>query len=243
MGIETWLIGLGMVAIAGFTRGFSGFGSAMILAPSLSLLFNPQQVVATVILLEITAGAGLVPEAVTKIQWREVLPLVLGAIVMVPLGVYCLVLAEPNLIRRLMGGLILALVVVLNSSKLHYHQSYLFLSFGVGGLSGFLTGLAGIGGPPVVLYEMSGDNSAATNRANLIVFFAFTQCVALGVYWANDILTIKVFQLFAVFVPVFALGLMVGRLGFKRVNEKLFRRFVYGLLLVTGGLALVMPSN
>lgn len=243
MGIETWLIGLGMVAIAGFTRGFSGFGSAMILAPSLSLLFNPQQVVATVILLEITAGAGLVPEAVTKIQWREVLPLVLGAIVMVPLGVYCLVLAEPNLIRRIMGGLILALVVLLNSGKLHYHQPYLLLSFAVGGLSGFLTGLAGIGGPPVVLYEMSGDNSATTNRANLIVFFAFTQCVALGVYWANDILTITVFQLFAVFVPVFALGLMLGRLSFKRVNEERFRRFVYGLLLITGGLALVMHSN
>ena len=66
MCIENLLIGLAMVAIAGFTRGFSGFGSAMILAPGLSLLFNPQQIIATVILLEITAGVGLLPEAVKK---------------------------------------------------------------------------------------------------------------------------------------------------------------------------------
>ena len=243
MGVEMGWVGLIMVAIAGFSRGFSGFGSAMILAPSLSLLFNPQQVVATVILLEITAGVGLVPEALAKIQWKEVLPLVLGAIVMVPLGAYGLVLAEPNLIRRIIGGLILVMALLLNSGKIHYHQSYLWLTLAVGGLSGFLTGLAGIGGPPVVLYEMSGDNSAATHRANLIVFFALTQSLALGIYGASGLLTIAVFQRFATFVPVFAGCLLLGRLGFHRVNEKLFRRFVYGLLLVTGGLALVMPAT
>ena len=243
MGLEMWLIGLGMVAIAGFTRGFSGFGSAMILAPSLSLLFNPQQVVATVILLEITAGIGLVPEAIAKIQWPEVLPLVLGAIVMVPLGAYSLVLAEPNLIRRIIGGLILIMALLLNSGKLHYHQSYLGLTLAVGGLSGFLMGLAGIGGPPVVLYEMSGDNSAVTTRANLIVFFALTQSIALGLYGASGLLSITVFQRFAAFVPVFVGCLLLGRSSFNRVDERLFRRFVFGLLLVAGGLALVMPAT
>ena len=42
MCIENLLIGLAMVAIAGFLpEAFSGFGSAMILAPGLSLLFKP----------------------------------------------------------------------------------------------------------------------------------------------------------------------------------------------------------
>lgn len=240
MGIATWLIGLAMVAIAGFTRGFSGFGSAMILAPGLSLLFNPQQVVATVILLEITAGIGLVPEATKKIHWQEVLPLVLGAMVMVPVGVQFLALLEPQLMRRIIGGLILGFVLLLMSGKTHYHQAHLALTSIVGALSGFLTGLAGIGGPPVVLYEMSGDNAAAANRANLIVFFAFTQFVALLFYWASGILTLAVLQLFARFVPSFILGLLLGRFCFKRVDERLFRWFVYGLLLLVGGLALVV---
>lgn len=239
MGIAMWLVGLGMVAIAGFTRGFSGFGSAMILAPGLSLLFNPQQVVATVILLEMAAGVGLVPEATKTTHWKEVFPLVLGAVLMVPVGAQFLALLEPLLIRRIIGGLILGFVMLLISGKTHYSQPHVSMTSVVGALSGFLTGLAGIGGPPVVLYEMSGDNSAADNRANLIIFFAFTQCVALLFYWASGILTLAVFQLFAVFVPVFAIGLVLGRFCFKRVNETLFRRCVYGLLLVVGGLALV----
>ena len=104
-------------------------------------------------------------------------------------------------------------------------------------------GLAGIGGPPVVLYEMSGDNSAVTNRANLIVFFALTQSIALGLYGASGLLSITVFQRFAAFVPVFVGCLLLGRSSFNRVDERLFRRFVYGLLLVAGGLALVMPAT
>jgi uncharacterized membrane protein YfcA len=239
MCIENLLIGLAMVAIAGFTRGFSGFGSAMILAPGLSLLFNPQQIIATVILLEITAGVGLLPEAVKKTHWKEVFPLVLGAVVMVPVGAYFLAVLAPLLIRRIIGGLILGFVVLLISGKVQHSQAHLAITSVVGGLSGFLTGLAGIGGPPVVLYEMSGENAAADHRANLIVFFALTQFVALLFYWAGGILTVGVFHLFAIFVPAFVLGLLVGQFCFKRVDESLFRRFVYGLLLVVGGLALV----
>jgi uncharacterized membrane protein YfcA len=252
MGIENWLLDLDLdldlvaitpavllVVLAGFTRGFSGFGSAMILAPGLSLLFNPQQVVATVILLEMTAGAGLLPEAVPQTRWQDLLPLILGAVVMVPVGAHFLALLEPLLIRRIIGLLILGFVLLLISGKTHYSQAHARLTWAVGGLSGFLTGLASMGGPPVVLYEMSGDRAAANHRANLIVFFASTQFVALVFYWAGGILTVTVLHLFAIFVPFFVLGLGLGRFYFKRVDEELFRRFVYGLLLVVGGLALV----
>jgi len=239
MWFQTWLIGLIMIVISGFTRGFSGFGSAMILAPGLSLLFNPQQVIATVILLEITAGVGLLPEAIKNTRWKEIFPLVLGAIAMVPVGAYFLAILDPLLIRRIMGGLILGFVMLLLSGKAQHSQTPVAITSVVGGLSGFLTGLAGIGGPPVVLYEMSGENAAANHRANLIVFFAFVQFITLLFYWAGGILTIGVFYLFAIFVPFFVLGLLLGRFCFKRVNEEVFRRFVYGLLLVVGGLAVV----
>lgn len=233
------LIGLGLVAIAGFTRGFSGFGSAMILAPSLSLLFNPQQVVVTVILLEMTAAAGLIPEAIPQTKWREVLPLALSAALLVPVGAHFLTLLEPNLMRRIIGGLILGFVLLLWSGKSHYSQPRLTWTSGVGALSGFLTGLAGIGGPPVVLYQMSGNNSPAANRANFIVFFALTQSVALITFWINGILSLAVWLLFISLVPGFLAGLALGRFCFKRVEDKRFRQFVLSLLIGVAVLALV----
>lgn len=234
----TWLLSLGIVAIAGFTRGFSGFGAGLILAPALSLLFNPQQVVATVVLLEITAGAGLVPGAIQKTHWKEVLPLVLSAVVMVPVGAHFLALLEPTLMRRIIGGLIFGFVLLLVTGKSRYSQPRLALTAGVGALSGFLTGLAGIGGPPIVLYQMSGRNPAAANRANFIVFFALTQLIALGSYWASGLMSIAVGKLFISVLPAFVVGLLLGQRCFKQVNEALFRRFVVGLLLAVAALAL-----
>ncbi|NJK61521.1 MAG: hypothetical protein HC921_01500 [Synechococcaceae cyanobacterium SM2_3_1] len=35
-----WIIGIATVGIAGFIRGFSGFGSAMVIIPVLSLLLE-----------------------------------------------------------------------------------------------------------------------------------------------------------------------------------------------------------
>ncbi|PZV05364.1 MAG: sulfite exporter TauE/SafE family protein [Leptolyngbya sp.] len=239
MDISTWLISLGVVAIAGFTRGFSGFGSGLILAPALSLLFNPQLVVATILLIDMTAGAGVVPGAVRKTKWQQVLPLVVSAMVMVPVGAHFLALLDPTLLRRIIGGLILGFVLLLLSGKSRYTHPHLVLSAGVGALSGFLTGLAGIGGPPIVLYQMSSRNLAAANRANFIMFFALIQIIALGSYWASGLMSVEVGGLFLRFLPAFFLGQLLGQLCFKRVNEALFRRFVMGLLLTVAVLALV----
>jgi uncharacterized membrane protein YfcA len=240
MGIGVWLVSIGIVAIAGFTRGFSGFGSAMILAPALSLFFPPQQVVATVILLEMIAGASLVPAAISKTRWQEVWPLVLSAMIMVPAGAHFLSLLEPVLMRRVIGGLILGFVLLLWSGKSHYSHAHVSLTAAVGAISGFLTGLAGIGGPPIVLYSMSSNNTAAANRANFIVFFAFTQIMALISFWLSGILSITVWQLFLGFVPVFILGLLLGQFCFNRVNEAFFRQVVMALLLVFALLAIVV---
>lgn len=235
-----WLIAMVLVMIAGFTRGFSGFGAGLILAPSLSLLFPPQQVIAAVLLLEMTAAGGLIPEAVHQTKWPEVLTLAISAAVMVPVGTYFLFILEPNLMRRIIGGLILSFVALLATGHQYFPKPHLSFTSGIGALSGFLTGLAGIGGPPIVLYQLSGDNTAVANRANFISFFALTQFVALITYWISGVLSIDALFLFARFAPVFLFGLFLGGFFFKRVNESLFRKFVFGLLVVAAILALVV---
>lgn len=235
-----WLLAMGLVAIAGFTRGFSGFGAGLILAPSLSLLFPPQQVIAAVLLLEMTAAGGLIPEAVHQTKWSEVVILALSAAVMIPVGTYFLSILEPTLMRRVIGALILGFVALLTTGNRYFPKSQISVTSGIGALSGFLTGLAGIGGPPIVLYQMAGENTAAINRTNFISFFALTQFVALISYWLSGLLSKEALLLFAHFAPIFLLGLFLGGFCFKRVNESLFRKFVFGLLLIAAVLALIL---
>ena len=133
---------------------------------------------------------------------------------------------DPLLIRRIIGGLILGFVVLLISGKVQYSQAHLAVTSVVGGLSGFLTGLAGIGGPPVVLYEMSGENAAADNRANLIVFFRLHPVCRPGVLLGRGILTVGVFHLFAIFCPRLCAGLASGG---SSVSNGWMNRYFVGL--------------
>lgn len=226
-----WILGIVLVAIAGYVRGFSGFGSAMILTPGLSLIFTPQQAVATVLLLEIIASVRLMPGAIPKTKWAEVLPMAIAAMLVVPAGVICLSLLDPDLMRRIIGGLILGFVLLLLTGQHYQGQPHITVNFLVGALSGFLTGLAGMGGPPIVLYQLSGDDTAVENRANFISFFALTQIFALLSYWASDLLTVFIFQRFLAFLPVSLLGLILGQLSFKSVSESLFRKIVLTMLI------------
>ncbi|MEB3359009.1 MAG: sulfite exporter TauE/SafE family protein [Synechococcales bacterium] len=235
-----WALEIGLVAIAGYVRGFSGFGSAMILTPGLSLVFNPQQAVAIVILLEMVASIGLIPEALPKTKWPEVLPMAIAAVLVVPLGALCLSLIDPNLMRDIIGGSILGFVVLLLTGQHYQGQPHITVNFVVGALSGFLMGLIGMGGPPIVLYQLSGEDTAVENRANFISFFALTQIVALASYWLNDLLTVFVLQRFLIFLPVSLLGLFLGRSSFKHVSESLFRKCVLAMLVAIALLALLL---
>lgn len=233
-----WWLSIGLVAIASFTRGFSGFGSAMILTPGLSLFFPPQQVVASVILLEMTAAASLLPEAIPKTRWQAVLPMAMAAVVLVPVGTLGLSLLDPTMMRRLLGGLIIVFVGLLLTGKRYQGQPHVSVNLGVGALSGFLTGLTGMGGPPIALYHLSGDESAADNRANLISFFAIIQAVTLLSLWISGLLVTVVFQRFLVLLPIYFLGLLLGRFLFKQVSETLFRKFVLIMMFAIALLAL-----
>ena len=238
MDLWQWALSIGLVALAAFVRGLSGFGSAMILTPGLSLLYNPQQVVAIVILLEMVASAGLLPKAIAQTKWAEVLPMAIAAVIMVPLGAFCLSLLDPELMRRTIAGLILVFVLLLTTGTHYSGQPHIAIHFGVGALSGFLTGMTGMGGPPVVLYQLSGDDTAAESRANFISFLALTQVVGHASYGASGLLSGWVLQRFFVFLPVSLLSLVLGQLLFATVSESLFRKLVMGLLVSIAFLAL-----
>ena len=55
-----------IVAVAGIVRGFSGFGSALVMSPALSLLFGPPAAIATMTLMEVPTLVQLLPDA-----WRH----------------------------------------------------------------------------------------------------------------------------------------------------------------------------
>src|SRR5262245_462667 len=154
------LVGLMLAAtVAGLVRGLAGFGSAMIFIPVASALTDPPTAVVLLFVTDELLTIPLVVAATRRCAWREVLPLVLGAALTVPLGVWLLVVVDPLAMRWLISILILVLVGVLATGWRWSHRPGPASTVAVGGASGLSGGMTGLGGPPVILFWMAGQDS------------------------------------------------------------------------------------
>jgi uncharacterized membrane protein YfcA len=99
-------------------------------------------------------------------------------------------------------------------------------------MSGFLSGLGGVGGPPVIAYWLGGTSPANIIRANFILFIAVsTAIIGINFIWAGLFQT-NIFLLALVIGPVYGLGIYLGAKSFRAADERLFRRICYGLIAV-----------
>src|SRR2546428_11707369 len=99
--------------VAGFVRGFSGFGSAMIFVPLASLAYEPKLAIVWVIMADNLVSWPMLPPAFRKCRWREILPMAAGAAVGTPVGVLILRTVDPDVLRWVLCSAILATVVFL----------------------------------------------------------------------------------------------------------------------------------
>ena len=78
--------------------------------------------------------------------------MVFGALIGVPIGTYFLSRLDPVTTRWIISGFVFALLLLLLSGWRYRGKDHAALSVGIGGLSGFCSGLAQTGGPPIVGY-------------------------------------------------------------------------------------------
>ena len=72
--IETLIATIAAV-VAGFSRGFTGFGSSLIMAPVYALIYGPVVTVATVLLLEVAVSVDSFTRVFKIIPWRIMIPM------------------------------------------------------------------------------------------------------------------------------------------------------------------------
>src|SRR4051795_10229545 len=138
--------------VSGTARGFSGFGSALIFMPLASSIAAPRLVAALLLVIDFVAAAPLLPDAWRKADRKATAVIVLGALVGVPVGTYFLSVLEPVTTRWIISCFVAALLLLLLSGWRYRGKDHAWLSVGIGSLSGFCSGLAQTGGPPLVGY-------------------------------------------------------------------------------------------
>src|SRR5262249_24288654 len=96
--------------VSGLARGFSGFGSALIVLPLASSIAAPRLVAALLLIIDFVGAAPLIPGAWREADRKATAIIVLGALIGVPIGTYLLTQLDPVTTRWIISGFVAALL-------------------------------------------------------------------------------------------------------------------------------------
>jgi uncharacterized protein len=230
VGIDAALAICAIAFVSGTARGFSGFGSALIFMPLASSVAPPPLVAAVLLIIDIVAAAPLIPNAWRHADRKAVAIMALGALVGTPLGTYALTQLDPLTTRWIISVFVFALLLLLISGWRYRGKDHMPVAVGIGGLSGFCSGLAQTGGPPIVAYWLGRPIVPVVARANILAFFAASDIFSAASYSLAGLVTPAAIKFSLVVGPAYAIGVLLGATLFGKASEVLFRAMCYVLI-------------
>src|SRR5262249_55122067 len=161
------------------------FGAALIFMPLASSVASPRLVAALLLIIDFVGAAPLVPNAWRQADRKATMIMVAGSAVGIPIGTYFLNRLDPVTTRWILSVFVASLLMLLLSGWRYRGQDHAALSVGIGGLSGFCSGLAQTGGPPIVGYWLGRPIESKVARANILLFFGASDVFAAISYAAS----------------------------------------------------------
>ena len=190
---------------------------------SLALFVGPKLAAPILVVIDGIFASYLIPSAFRLGNKSDVALMFAGALVGVPAGTFILTHFEPLTLRWLIAGMATAMLVLLASGWRYHGTPHKAATILVGAISGVFSGIAQIGGPPVVSYWMGTDTATETLRANIILFFAATTIITVVTYFGGGLLTLEVLK-FSVFAgPAYGIGTLLGSRMFGFASPQVFR--------------------
>lgn len=226
------------VFAAGLARGFAGFGNGMIIAPAAAALYGPKAALVIILVLDSLPVIPVTIPAFKLASWRELLPILLGACLLLPVGIWVLKNGDVEILRWAISAIILACLATLWAGWRYRGRRSFSIAAAVGAASGFLNGLAAIPGPPVIVYWVASAATAAVVRANLLVFLFLSIFISGANIWAAGLLTVEAVVTGAMVAPVYFVAIGIGWLLFGKASEQTYRTITFVLILISATLAL-----
>jgi len=233
--LTTLLIWLGAALLAYTIKGFSGFGPALIVVPTVSALYSPETALGTSTVIDVAVGIVLLLTwRPTRDEMSLLAKLGLSISVGTVMGALLAGVLPREALLLLIGisVLLLAVKLALSGTTAVPTGRWEIPPWLGGILAGISGGLVGISGPFMVSGTARYEKSSM--RRLLVVVFLLEGLVKLIVYSANGILTRQSFDLSFRALPAIVAGLVVGAWLHNRVSQQLFLRILAGILFVAG---------
>lgn len=231
---------LTIVFIATLVRSTFGFGESLIAVPLFILLIPIEIAVPLSVLISILVAAIVVVQDRKQIHFRSAKWLIIFAVLGIPIGLFLLVYVNENIIKMILGILIILYSVYSLVSKHNFkletdNKTWLFIC---GFLSGVLGGAYGLNGPPLVIYGNLRNWTAKNFRATLQAYFLPASMIGMFGYWYNGLWNSTVSHYFLISIPVIIPAIFLGRYFNHQLKDRAFLKYIYIGLICIGTLLL-----
>ena len=228
-----------IVLVAAFAQSLTGFGFALIVMPLVTLILGVRTAAPVVALAALTVYTVNLVRYRQSINFSEVLRLGIASAAGVPVGIWVLSNADEAVVMRLLGFVLVAYAVY----SLLQPRARRNLSRGWVYPAGFLAGCFGgaynTPGPPVIVYGSMRQWPRDEFRAVLQALFFLNGILVVASHALAEHLGKQVLVYYLYAVPALAMGILVGSLVDRRIDQARFRKVVTVMILVLG-LALVV---
>jgi len=232
----TWFMVFAGGFVGGFVSGLSGFGTGLAAMPIWLLAVHP--VLAT----QLAALGAVISQVQTlgtvrqSLSLRHVGPITVAGLAGVPIGVWLLPSVPVDIFKVSIGTLLIVfclfLLVVPANWRVQVRHRPVEMLCGFAG--GFMGGLTGVPGPPVIIWGTLQNWPRQDKRAIYQVYILAILVLTLVATAVAGLMN-RDFLISALIVaPVTIVGAWCGAMVYRRVDDRRFDRIVLAIMLISG---------
>lgn len=227
--------------VAGFMRGFVGFGGALVVIPVLSLIIGPLAAVPVAAISGLPSTVQLLPAAIRDSERAFVLPIAIATFSAAPFGAWVLVTTDPALMKVLIAACVLAMVVMIARGWELGTSTAITAAAGAG--AGFIQGATGVGGPPIVTVALARKGDAHRQRGNVLGAVTAIALSSMIPMLYHGLFTLEVLIAGVVLTPVYSFGTWLGARYFLGNGQRHFRTAALLTVATIGTVTLFLAAR
>lgn len=221
--------------LGGISNGAIGFGMTTVAVPLISMVL-PIRIMSAVI--SLMAGSGFANLAIKyrkEVVWKRVAPLMVGILPGAWLGLNWAIELPEVPVRIFLGVFLIVFslwkIVFKGRIRGHIHEYWGVL---VGVFAAALGSVFGMAGPPVAAFGTLAGWPKDSFKATMGMFFATAKVVIIVMQLVKGMHTWTSFFLVLVSIPFLILGMKVGYLLAKKINQEMFTTIIHWCILLMG---------
>lgn len=221
--------------VAFFVKGLCGFANTLVFTTILSFENSNINISPVELILGYPSNVILAWRERKSIKWNICIPLAILVILGSLPGIFLLKNVDSRIIKILFGIVIVLIGIEMMHRELlvkRIQQSKRILII-LGIFSGILCGLYGIGALLGAYVNRVTDDSHSF-KANICIVFLIENTFRIILYAVWGIITLDVLKHVMILIPCMIIGLMLGILSGRVLDEKIVKKLVIVMLIISG---------